>query len=52
MALTTLPKAFKTNFEKSPKFENHLGAEVTNINIWVPSSFSHNFLYISQMVYK
>ena len=25
---------------------------MTNINIWVPLSFSHNFLNLSQMVFK
>ena len=31
---------------------SHLGVEMTNINIWVPLSFSHKFIYFSQMVFR
>ena len=31
---------------------SHLSAEVTIINIWIPSSFSRSFLYFSQLVYQ
>lgn len=48
MAFTTNPKAFKAIFKA---FQNsHIGAVMTNINIWVPLSFSRFFL-VSQMVY-
>ena len=51
MALVPLPKAFKSDL---PNFQQigstrHLGAEVTNINIWVSFSLSHNFLHFSRI---
>ena len=49
MAFLMLPKAFKVNLKTLQKFEiSHLGANTTNINIWVPLSFSHNSLHFSQ----
>jgi hypothetical protein len=30
----------------------HLSVEMTNINIWVPLSFSHKFVYFSQMIFR
>lgn len=45
MALVVLPTAF------TPVWENgHLGAEMTNINICGPLSFSLNCVYFPQMV--
>lgn len=39
-------QGFYTGFETLQIFEiGYPGAKVTNINIWVSSSFSHNFLY-------
>ena len=50
MALATLPMAFKVNLKTLQTFEiSHLGANTTNINIWILVSFSHNFLYFSQI---
>ena len=55
MALATLPKAFTQVFEKSTKIKtNHLGVEMTNINIWVPLSlplFCLVFLNCLQMAF-
>lgn len=31
---------------------SHLNVERTSINIWVPLSLSHNFLYFSQVVHN
>ena len=46
MALAVLPRAFKVILKALQKFEvSHLSAEMVNIKIWVPWSFSHNFLY-------
>jgi hypothetical protein len=43
---------FENDFEKSPNFEiSHLGAKVISFKIWVPSSFSHNFLHFPRLVY-
>ena len=53
MALTMLPKVFQTILKIFKKIEiSDLDAFVTNMNIWVPSIFSHNFVYVSKMVYK
>ena len=50
MALVPIAKAFKNDLLNVQQIEStrHLGAEVTNINIWVSFSLSHNFLYFSQ----
>ena len=41
MALTSLPRAFEVIMKTLEIFEiNYLGAEMTNINVWVPFSNS------------
>ena len=43
--LATFPRSFKMIVRNIKKIEiKHLGAEVTSVKIWVPSSFSCNFL--------
>ena len=44
MAYIPFSKAFTLILKKIQNFEmNHLGGTMTNINLWVPLSFSHNF---------
>lgn len=49
MAFATFPKAFRTILRNLRKFEiGHLSAKVTDIRIWVLSSFCHKFpLFLS-----
>ena len=42
--------AFKVNLKTLQTFEiSHVGANTTNINIWIYLNFSHIFLYFSQL---
>ena len=51
--LTTLPRVFKVILKILQKIEiSFLCAEVANINIWMPFSFSHKFFRSSRMIYK
>ena len=51
MALIALPKAFTPILKNLQNFEiSHLSAKMTNINVWVPLSFSLLSIYFSQMV--
>ena len=53
MALALIPKAFKMISEYLLRVEiRQLSTEMPNLKIKVPSSFSHNFYYFSQTVYK
>jgi hypothetical protein len=53
MTLSTPPKVFQSDFENPQKLEiSSLGAEMTNIKIWVPLNLSHNFIYFSQIFCK
>ena len=53
MNLTTLHMAFKLVLDNVQKNQIiQVGVEMINFNVWVPSSFPHNFFYFSQMVYK
>ena len=53
MSLAMLPRVFKSIFKNLQNFEiSQLNVEGTNFIVWIPSSFSHSLLYLSQMVYK
>lgn len=48
---TTLPKSFKVILKTLQNFEiNHLGVKVININICAPLCYSHNFLFLPNIV--